>query len=292
MVCLLKVVNIHPPLSSSVSNWVPRSKIWTWEWTKCPGQRDLGWETDSSSSCKSIHNPQVSKSLIRKFCNFKNLKKATCSVCELMLPGSKKLRHAQGSWQLSVEHSKRCALGFDSNCRCLSHIAWGLMEKLLASVDISHAFTPPAADIAAPNELALTPLHMPDHMCVITTATAQEVAAISTLWRSVAFSSLCPWNPEFLILYTVIRRLVNVEQIVLANGDIPLILFSPAHFPLYFVWDLDTVFILIFQQMANLLKRWHSFPACFHSTGARNSMTATVNWHQLGDSLPSSFTVM
>ena len=55
------------------------------------------------------------------------------------------------------------------------------MEWLLASVDISHAFTPPAADITAPDKFAFTSLHMPDHMGVVASATAEEVAAICAL---------------------------------------------------------------------------------------------------------------
>lgn len=74
-------------------------------------------------------------------------------------------------------------------------VAQGWMQWLLASVDVSHAFTPPAADIAAPDKLALTPLHMPDHVGVVASATAEEVAAICTLRRTVAFSALCPWDP-------------------------------------------------------------------------------------------------
>lgn len=54
------------------------------------------------------------------------------------------------------------------------------MERLLTSVDVSHTFTPPAADVAAPDELTLTPLHVPDHMGVVAPATAEEVAAIGT----------------------------------------------------------------------------------------------------------------
>lgn len=69
------------------------------------------------------------------------------------------------------------------------------MEWLLASVDISHALTPPAANVAAPNKLTLTPLHVSDHVGVVAAATAEEVAAICTLRRAVAFSALCPRDP-------------------------------------------------------------------------------------------------
>lgn len=71
----------------------------------------------------------------------------------------------------------------------------GGVDSLLASVDISHAFTPPAANIAAPDELALTPLHVSDHVGVVASAAAEEVAAVRTLGRTVAFSALCPWDP-------------------------------------------------------------------------------------------------
>ena len=158
----------------------------------------------------------------------------------------------------------------------LGTLAQGWLEWLLASVDISHAFTPPAADIAAPDKLALASLHVPDHVSVVAPAAAEEVAAVCALWRAVALSALGPWDPEFLILYTVIRRLINVEQIILVDWYFPLIFLSPVHFPLYFVWDLDTVFIFILQQTANLFERRHGFPACFHSTGAGNSVTPAL----------------
>ena len=109
------------------------------------------------------------------------------------------------------------------------------MEWLLASVDISHAFTPPAADITAPDKFALTSLHVPDHMGVVASATAEEVAAIGALRRAVALSALSPWNPEFLILNTVIGGLIDVEQIILADWYFPLIFLSSVHFLLYFV---------------------------------------------------------
>lgn len=156
---------------------------------------------------------------------------------------------------------------------------------LLASVDVSHAFAPSAAHVAAPNKLALAPLHVPDHVGVVASATAEEVAAVRALWRAVAFSALRARDPQFLVLYAVIGRLINVEQILLANRYFPLIFVSPAHFPLYFVWDLDTVFIFILQQMANLFERGHGFPARFHSAGAGNSVTAAIYRHQLGDGL-------
>lgn len=52
------------------------------------------------------------------------------------------------------------------------------MERLLTSVDIGHAFTPPAADVTAPDKLTLTPLHVPDYVGVVASATAEEVTAI------------------------------------------------------------------------------------------------------------------
>lgn len=120
-----------------------------------------------------------------------------------------------------------------------------LEGALLTSVDVSHALTPPAADIAAPDEFTLTPLHVPDHVGVVASATAQEVAAICTLRSTVAFSALCPWDPQLFIFHTVVGRLINIEQVILTDRYFPLIFFSPAHFPLYFVRYLDTVFIFI-----------------------------------------------
>lgn len=111
----------------------------------------------------------------------------------------------------------------------------GWMERLLTSVDVSHAFTPPAADVAAPDELTLTPLHVPDHVGVVASATAEEVAAISASGCTVALPALGPRNTQFLVLHTVVGRLMNVQQVVLVNGCLPLIFFSPAHFPLGFV---------------------------------------------------------
>jgi hypothetical protein len=56
----------------------------------------------------------------------------------------------------------------------------GWKEVLLTSVNISHAFTPPAADITAPDELTLASFHVPDHVGVIASAAAEEVTAICT----------------------------------------------------------------------------------------------------------------
>lgn len=66
-------------------------------------------------------------------------------------------------------------------CLSLRSGAQGWMEGLLASVDVSHALTPPAADVAAPDELALAPLHVPDHVGVVAAATTKEVAAVRAL---------------------------------------------------------------------------------------------------------------
>lgn len=50
--------------------------------------------------------------------------------------------------------------------------------------------------------------------------------------------------------------------------------------------------IFILQEMANLLKRRHGFPARFHRTGAGHAMTAAVHGHQLGHSLQPTGTVL
>lgn len=109
------------------------------------------------------------------------------------------------------------------------------MEWSLAGVDVSHALAPPAAHVAAPDELALAPLHVSDHVGVVASATAEEVAAPRALRCAVAFSALCARDPDFLVLYTVVGRLMDVEQVLLADRYFPLVLFSPAHFSFCFV---------------------------------------------------------
>lgn len=86
----------------------------------------------------------------------------------------------------------------------------GWMERLLTSVDIGHAFTPPAADVTAPDKLTLTPLHVPDYVGVVASATAEEVTAIGASGRTVALSALGPRNTQFLVLHAVVGRLMDV----------------------------------------------------------------------------------
>lgn len=149
-------------------------------------------------------------------------------------PGKGNSGRVQGSW---VSRPKWTSLALQSGTPLWSvrRGAHGWTEWLLAGVDVSHAFTPPAANIAAPDELALAPLHVSDHVGVVASTTAEEVAATRALRRAVAFSALCPRDPNVLILYAVVGRLMDVEQILLADRYFPLVLFSPTHFPFYFV---------------------------------------------------------
>lgn len=75
---------------------------------------------------------------------------------------------------------------------------------LLAGVYVGHGLTPPAAHVAAPDKLALAPLHVPDNVGVVPAPTAQQVTAVGPLRGAVTFSSLSSRDPQFLVFYTVI----------------------------------------------------------------------------------------
>lgn len=68
--------------------------------------------------------------------------------------------------------STRCTLGCNPYTRHIRSPCPGVDGGLLTRVDISHAFASSAADVAAPDKLTLTPLHVPDHMGVVSSATA------------------------------------------------------------------------------------------------------------------------
>lgn len=98
--------------------------------------------------------------------------------------GSARGARVQDSWGRRRLHQP-CTVGGTLRmtllCWSLRSVAQGWREGLLASVYVSHAFASPAADIAAPDELALAPLHVPDHVRVVAAATAKEVAAVRAL---------------------------------------------------------------------------------------------------------------
>lgn len=169
---------------------------------------------------------------------------------------------------------------------------WPAAGWLLARVDVRHAFAPPTAHVAAPDELALAALHVPHHVRVVAAAAAEQVAAVGALGRPVALPALRPRDAQPVVLHAVIGGLVQVEQVLLANRDPPLLFLSPAHFPPGFLGDLNTVLVLVLQQVADLFKGRHGSPARFDSARAGDPVAAAVHGHQLGDSLKPTETAL
>lgn len=155
-------------------------------------------------------------------------------------------------------------------------------------MDISHGLASSAAYVTTPNKLAVASLHLPDDVCVVTAAAAQEVASIRPLGSTVAFPSLRPGDSQFGIFNAVVGGLVDVQQIFFADWYLPLPFVFPAYLSSRPVGNLDAAFVLLFQKTANLCKGGHSLPARLESAGARDSVATAIHRHQLCDGLGKS----
>lgn len=147
-----------------------------------------------------------------------------------------------------------------------------------AGVHVIHALTAPAADVAAPDELALTALDTSHQVRVVSTAAAQQVAAVRTAGGPVAAAVPGADDTLLAVLKAVVRRLVEEEELLLVDGEATLIL--PPHLPPRAVSHLDAVLVALLQVHTNALKRRHRLPTGFHCTGAGDTMTTTVSGHR------------
>lgn len=154
---------------------------------------------------------------------------------------------------------------------------------LLTGVHVVHALAAPAVDVAAPHKLALTALDVSDHMCVVSSAAAQQVAAVRPRGRPVAPAPSGAHDAPPPVLQTVVWRLVEEDELVFVHMETPLVL--PLHLPLGSLRHLHAVLVSVLQIRPDPLKRRHRPPACLHRTGARNTVTTTVCGHRPVDRL-------
>lgn len=192
-----------------------------------------------SSRCCGYSSPREILTLTRRWlkCAIGSLSLllwlSLCAGCSPLMAFIHQLFGVRPVWRClfprrRIPHSPR-----PSNC-CLCDTArcgviWlFLCWALLAGVYISHGLAPPTAHVAAPDKLALTPLHVPDHVCVVPAPAAQQVAAIGSIWRAVAFPALSPRDPQFLIFDAVIGRFVHVQQVFFLDWYFSLALLFPA----------------------------------------------------------------
>lgn len=151
---------------------------------------------------------------------------------------------------------------------------------------VIHAFTASAADVAAPHKLTFTALDTPDHMCVVTSAAAQQVAATGATGRAAAAASSGARHAPAPVLHAVVWRPVEVDELLFGDWKVPWLL--PLCLRLRLprpIRHLDTELVLLLQKNANTLKWCHRPPACLHRTRARDTVTAAVGGHGPFDGL-------
>lgn len=85
---------------------------------------------------------------------------------------------------------------------------------------VVHALAAPAADVAAPHKLTVTALDMADHMCVVTPAAAQQVAAIGAAGSAVTTAPPGAWHTTLMVLYTVVWRFVDEDELSSVNREV------------------------------------------------------------------------
>lgn len=91
---------------------------------------------------------------------------------------------------------------------------------------VIHALTAAAANVAAPNELALAALHVSDHVGVVPPPAAQQVAAVWSCRCPVTTPPSGASDPPPLVLQAVVRRLVEEDELVFVDLRVAL-LFPP-----------------------------------------------------------------
>lgn len=161
---------------------------------------------------------------------------------------------------------------------------------LLTCMHVVHALAAPAVDIAAPHKLALAALDVSDHVCVVSSATAQQVAAVRPRGRPVAATPSGTRDAPPPVLQAVVWRLVEEDELMFVHMEAVLVL--PSRLPPRSLRHLNTVLIPVLQIRTDALERSHRPPACLHRAGARDAMTATVCGHCLVDCLSSGLTVV
>lgn len=137
---------------------------------------------------------------------------------------------------------------------------------------VVQALAAPAADVAAPDELALAALHVSDQVRVVASAAAQQVAAVRSRRGSVAAAPLGAGHATAPVLHAVVRGLVEEDELMFVERNPTLAL----PLPLGPVPHLDAAFVSLLQVKAHAPKRRHRPPARLHRAGPGHAVTATV----------------
>lgn len=156
---------------------------------------------------------------------------------------------------------------------------------LFTGVHVVHALTALAADITAPDELALTALDASHHMRVVSTAAAQEVAAVRAGGGAVAVPPPGADDTPPAVLQAVVWRLVEEDELLLVNREPMLIL---PGLPPGAVHYLNAMLVALLQVHAHILESGHHLPTRLHCTRAGDAMTAAVCGHGTADGLKTA----
>lgn len=142
---------------------------------------------------------------------------------------------------------------------------------------VVHALAAPAADEAAPDELALAALDVSHHVRVVSSAAAQQVAAVRFGGCPVAAAPPGASDAPPPVLQAVVGGLVEEDELVFVDGEATLLL-PPRLLP-GAVRHLDAALVSFLQVNAHALERRHRPPARLHCTGTGNTVTTTVCGH-------------
>lgn len=153
----------------------------------------------------------------------------------------------------------------------------GASPSSFAGVQIVHALTASAADVTAPDKLALAALDVSHDVRVVAAAAAQQATAIGAGGGPVAVAPPGAGNAPPIILQAVVWRLVEEDELLLVDEEATLIL--PPHLPPGAVHHLNAVLVALLQVRANVLECRHCLPTRLHGTGAGDAMTTAVSGH-------------
>ena len=148
----------------------------------------------------------------------------------------------------------------------------------LQGVHVVHALAAPAADVAAPHELALAALDVSHHVRVVSAAAAQQVATVRSGGRPVAPAPSGASDAAAPVLQAVVGRLVEEDELVFVDRKETLVL--PPRLPLGAVRHLNAVLVPLLQINADTFERRHRPPTRLHRTGTGNTVTTTVCQHR------------
>ena len=114
-----------------------------------------------------------------------------------------------------------------SGCEVISRCAPGV--RSFTGVHVVHALTAPAADVAAPDELALAALNVSHHVRVVSSPAAEQVAAVRPGGGPVAAAASGPGYAPPPVGQAVVWRLVQVDELVFVDG--PALILPPRFLP-------------------------------------------------------------